>query len=469
MQKTDAINQVQSPPQPAATDAIIHAEKIEKYYAQPSQNRIQVISPTDLSVLPGEILALLGPSGSGKSTMLRMLSGLSTPSAGQVYWHQTPISKAETNVSIVFQSFALFPWLTVLENVEAPLQARGVDQEERRARSMKMLDTVGLDGFEAAYPKELSGGMKQRVGFARALVVEPEVLFMDEPFSALDVLTAENLRSELLELWTNKTMPTKAVFLVTHNIEEAVLLADRIVVLGRNPGHIRTDFRVQLPQPRDRKSEPFTQLVDYIYKVLTRPDVAPAQAPDQMAEPRARDQRQMRYQMLPHARPGGIAGLLELLLDKGGRDDIYRLADDLAFEVDDLLPIVDAAQLLGFLKIEEGDAAITPSGAEFANSEILRQKELFRDAAVEHVLLLRQIRRALESKSDHTVPEDFFLDMLDEQFSEEECQRQMETAVAWGRYAELLDYDAARRRFVLPDASEEEIAEATESSEEGKE
>jgi NitT/TauT family transport system ATP-binding protein len=321
---------------------------------------------------------------------------------------------------------------------------------------MKMLDTVGLDGFEAAYPKELSGGMKQRVGFARALVVEPEVLFMDEPFSALDVLTAENLRSELLELWANKTMPTKAVFLVTHNIEEAVLLADRIIVLGRNPGHIRTDFRVQLTQPRDRKSEPFTQLVDYIYKVLTMPDVAPAEAPDQQVK--VRDQRQMHYQMLPHARPGGMAGLLELLLDKGGRDDIYRLADDLSFEIDDLLPIVDAAQLLGFLKIEEGDAAITPSGTEFANSEILRQKELFRDAAVANVLLLRQIRRALESKSDHTVPEDFFLDMLDEQFSEEECQHQIETAVTWGRYAELFDYDAGHRRFILPDAQDEEIA-----------
>jgi NitT/TauT family transport system ATP-binding protein len=298
--------------------------------------------------------------------------------------------------------------------------------------------------------------MKQRVGFARALVVEPEVLFMDEPFSALDVLTAENLRSELLELWANKTMPTKAVFLVTHNIEEAVLLADRIIVLGRNPGHIRTDFRVQLAQPRDRKSEPFTQLVDYIYKVLTKPDTAPAEAPGQQTQ--VRDQRQMHYQMLPHARPGGMAGLLELLLDKGGRDDIYRLADDLAFEIDDLLPIVDAAQLLGFLKIEEGDAAITESGAEFANSEILRQKELFRDAAVANVLLLRQIHRALEAKSDHTVPEDFFLDMLDEQFSEEECLRQMETAVAWGRYAELFDYDAGRRRFILPDAQEEEIS-----------
>jgi NitT/TauT family transport system ATP-binding protein len=454
---SEAVIPTQSQSTPPAVEAIIRAEKIEKYYAQPSENRIQVISATDLSVVPGEILALLGPSGSGKSTMLRMLTGLSTPSAGQVYWHEKPISGAQINVSIVFQSFALFPWLTVLENVEAPLQARGVNPGERRERSMKMLDTVGLDGFEGAYPKELSGGMRQRVGFARALVVEPEVLFMDEPFSALDVLTAENLRSELLELWANKTMPTKAVFIVTHNIEEAVLLADRIIVLGRNPGHIRTDFKVQLPQPRDRKSEAFTQLVDYIYKVLTRPDVAPSQAPDhQHPATKVRDQRQMHYQMLPHARPGGMAGLLELLLDKGGKDDVYRLADDLAFEIDDLLPIVDASQLLGFLKIEEGDATITPSGAEFANSEILRQKELFRVAAVENILLLRQIRRALESKSDHTIPEDFFMDMLDEQFSEEESRRQMETAVAWGRYAELFDFDAGRRRFVLPDAQEEE-------------
>jgi NitT/TauT family transport system ATP-binding protein len=454
MQETVIPSQTPAP----AADAIIRAEQIEKYYAQPSENRIQVISATDLSIVPGEILALLGPSGSGKSTMLRMLTGLSTPSAGRVYWHEKPITDAEINVSIVFQSFALFPWLTVLENVEAPLQARGVPPAERRERSLRMLDTVGLDGFEAAYPKELSGGMRQRVGFARALVVEPEVLFMDEPFSALDVLTAENLRSELLELWAKKTMPTRAVFIVTHNIEEAVLLADRIIVLGRNPGHIRTDFRVPIPQPRDRKSEAFTQLVDYIYKVLTRPDVVPAEVPGQPGTTRVRDQRQMRYQMLPHARPGGMAGLLELLLDKGGKDDIYRLADDLAFEIDDLLPIVDAAQLLGFLTIAEGDAAITPSGTEFANSEILRQKELFRAAAVEHILLLRQIRRALESKSDHTVPDEFFLDMLDEQFSEEESLRQLETAVAWGRYAELFDFDAGRRRFVLPDTLEEEIA-----------
>jgi NitT/TauT family transport system ATP-binding protein len=435
-------------------ETIIRAQQVEKFYSQPSENRIQVIAPTDLSIVPGEIVALLGPSGSGKSTLLRMLSGLSAPSAGEVFWHGKPIASVQINVSIVFQSFALFPWLTVLENVEAPLKARGMDPEERRERSMRILDTVGLDGFQAAFPKELSGGMRQRVGFARALVVEPEVLFMDEPFSALDVLTAENLRSELLELWHKKTIPTKSIFIVTHNIEEAVLLADRIIVLGRNPGHIRTDFKVTLEHPRDRKASPFTGIVDYIYKVLTRPDVVPATEPEHQHPSKPRDQRQMKYETLPHARPGGIAGLLELLIDHKGRADIYRLADDLAFEIDDLFPIVEAAQLLGFLHVEEGDAAITPSGNEYAESEILRQKELFRTAAVEHVLLLRQITRALENKSDHTVPEEFFLDMLDEQFSEEETRRQLETAVTWGRYAELFDFDAARRRFILPEDEE---------------
>jgi NitT/TauT family transport system ATP-binding protein len=448
-------------------ETIIRAERVEKYYAQPSENRIQVIAPTDLSIVPGEIVALLGPSGSGKSTLLRMLTGLSTPSAGEVYWHEKPISSVEVNVSIVFQSFALFPWLTVLDNVEAVLKARGMEKDERRRRALKMLDTVGLDGFQAAYPKELSGGMRQRVGFARALVVEPEVLFMDEPFSALDVLTAENLRSELLELWENKTLPTRSIFIVTHNIEEAVLLADRIIVLGRNPGRIRTDFKVGLPYPRDRKAAQFTKLVDYIYKVLTQPDEAPPdlpEAPNTKTAPRANP-----YQMLPHARPGGIAGLLELLIDHNGKDDIYRLADDLAFEIDDLLPIVDAARLLGFLTVHEGDAEITPIGTEYANSEILHQKEVFRKAAVENVLLLRQIVRAVETKSDGSVSEEFFHDVLDEQFTEEETVRQLETAISWGRYAELFDFDAGRRRFTQAqrlsgemDESEEAMAEPEE-------
>jgi NitT/TauT family transport system ATP-binding protein len=434
-------------------EPLIEARQVEKFYEQPSENRIQVIAPLDLAVYPDEILTLLGPSGSGKSTLLRILTGLSAASAGQVLWHGAPIDGPSESVSIVFQSFALFPWLTVLENVEAPLKARGIPPAERSARSVKMLDSVGLDGFESAYPKELSGGMKQRVGFARALVVEPEVLFMDEPFSALDVLTAENLRSELLELWEDKKMPTRAVFIVTHNIEEAVLLGDRVVVLGKNPGRIRTDFHVTLPRPRDRKHPHFTKIVDYIYQVLTKSDsdlAVPLSGPASGAVSSSTDARQ-KYPMLPHARTGGIAGFLEILADHNGREDVYRLADLLSFEIDDLLPIVEAAALLGFVKLTEGDVEITPEGLEYSNAPILRQKELFRNAAIEHVALLKQIKRALESKSDHTLPDDFFHDILDEHFTEEETVRQLETAINWGRYAELFDHDSERKRFFIPE------------------
>ncbi len=439
------------------SNAIIRAEQVQKFYAQPSENRIQVIAPTDLSIEKGQIVALLGPSGSGKSTLLRMLTGLSVPSEGEVFWHDKPMADADVNVSIVFQSFALFPWLTVRENVEAPLKARGIESEERKRRTLAMLETVGLEGFQAAYPKELSGGMRQRVGFARALVVEPEVLFMDEPFSALDVLTAENLRSELLELWLKKTIPTQAIFLVTHNIEEAVLLADRIIVLGRNPGKIRTDFQVSLPHPRERKSQPFYKLVDYIYKVLTQPELQPPALPE-AHDAGVRAQPSAPYQMLPHARPGGVAGLLEMLEDHGGRYDMYRLADDLSLDIDHLLPIVDAAQLLGFLTVAEGTAAITELGVAYATAEGMGQREIFREAAAERVLLMRQIIRSVEAKNDHSVPEDFFHDMLDEQFSEEETVRQLETAVSWGRYSQLFDFDATRRRFVQTEAATESNA-----------
>src|ERR1700731_2306379 len=251
---------------------IIEARQLEKSYPQPDGSRIQVIASTDLAVYPGQIIALLGASGCGKSTLLGMLAGLSPATSGAVYWHGHPVGDEAPNVSIVFQSFALFPWLTVLENVEAPLEARGMPPVERRKRSLRIIDAVGLDGFEIAYPKELSGGMKQRVGVARALVVEPEVPFMDEPFSALDVLTAETLRGELLELWLGHKIPTRAIFIVTHNIEEAVVLADRGIVLGRNPAHIHADFTVDLPYPRNHKLPAFVALVDEIYRVLTRPD-----------------------------------------------------------------------------------------------------------------------------------------------------------------------------------------------------
>src|ERR1700731_4446510 len=249
-------------PDAGNSEPIIEARKLEKFYPQPDGGRIQVIAATDLAVYPGQIIAMLGASGCGKSTLLRMLTGLSPASAGSVFWHGAPVGDESPNVSIVFQSFALFPWLTVLENVEAPLEARGFAPIERHKRALRIIDAVGLDGFESAYPKELSGGMKQRGGVARGLVVEPEVLFMDEPFSALDVLTAETLRGELLELWLGHKIPTRAIFIVTHNIEEAVILADRGIVLGRNPAHIHADFTVDLPYPRNHKLPAFVALVD---------------------------------------------------------------------------------------------------------------------------------------------------------------------------------------------------------------
>lgn len=431
-------------------NAIIQARAVEKFYVQPDGNRIEVIAPTDLEIRPDKIVALLGPSGSGKSTLLRMLTGLSIPSSGEVLWHDQPIANHPPNVAIVFQSFALFPWLNVLENVEAPLEARGLAAIERRKRALKMLDTVGLDGFETAYPKEISGGMKQRVGFARALVVEPEVLFMDEPFSALDVLTAENLRGELMELWLNKKMPTSAIFVVTHNIEEAVLLADRVIVLGKNPGRIRADFEIGLSQPRDRKAAPFVEFVDHIYKIMTQPEIDHllVAAGHSGAASRAIKQK---YQMLPHARPGGIAGLLEILHDIGGHADLYRLAEKLALDVDDLLPIVEAATVLDFATLHEGDVHITPQGSAFAEADILTRKVLFRQAALRDVAILKCIDNVLRAKTDHSIPDEFFHDILDEHFSQDEVERQFETAMNWGRYAEIFDHDPEKGRLVLTD------------------
>src|SRR5271154_5250981 len=444
-------------PEPISTEPIIEARKLEKFYPQPDGGRIQVIAATDLAVYPGQIIAMLGASGCGKSTLLRMLTGLSPASAGSVFWHGAPVSDGAPNVSIVFQSFALFPWLTVLENVEAPLEARGVPAVERRKRALRTLDTVGLDGFETAYPKDLSGGMKQRVGFARSLVVEPELLFMDEPFSALDVLTAENLRSELLELWLNKKMPTNAIFIVTHNIEEAVMLADRVMVLGRNPARVRSDFNIRLKHPRDRKSARFVELVDYIYKVMTEPDVEhtppDAETTAEIVAPphgfRKQDApiRTTKYQMLPHARVGGIAGLIELLRDRGGREDLFRLAEELVMDVEDLLPILEACQLLGFARLKEGDVQLTGQGVHFADADIQRRKVLFREAALEHVTILKQIDSILKKKSDHSINDEFFRDVLNEHFSEDEVQRQFDTAVNWGRYGEIFDYDRESGRL----------------------
>jgi NitT/TauT family transport system ATP-binding protein len=436
-----------------AEEAIIEARAVEKSFPQPDGHNVQVIAPLDLAIYPGTIVALLGASGSGKSTLLRMLSGLTQPTSGEVLWHGVSLDRTVPNVAIVFQSFALFPWLTVGENVEAPLLARGAGERERRRRALRAIGTVGLKGFENAYPKELSGGMKQRVGFARALAVQPEVLFMDEPFSALDVLTAENLRGELLDLWLESKMGIKNIVIVTHNIEEAVLLADRVIVLGRNPARIRADFRIPLPQPRDRKSPQFVVYVDYIYKVMTSPDAAVAPpAPGKTHAP-------ARYPLLPHARPGGIAGLLEILMDSGGSEDLYHLSEKLLMEVDDLFPIVDAAVLLGFAELKEGDVEITPAGRAWVEADIDEQKRIFRKAALSRILLFQQIEKTLQQKADHSIPLELFRDILDEHQPEEEIQRQLDTVLSWGRYCGLFNYDSETERLYLPTSADVEAEE----------
>jgi NitT/TauT family transport system ATP-binding protein len=436
-------------PRPAAP-VIVEARGIEKMFRQPDGGSVQVIASMDVALCEGEIVAVLGPSGSGKSTLLRILSGLVAPTRGEVRWRGVPLAESAPRLGIVFQSFALFPWLTVVENVELPLNARGGSRNDSRSRALQTLEAVGLKGFEDAYPKELSGGMRQRVGFARALVVEPEVLFMDEPFSALDVLTAENLRGELTELWTEHRTSTQSIFLVTHNIEEAVMLADRIVVLGRNPARIRADFKVPLHRPRDGRAQEFLLYVDYVYRLMTQPQME--SGPPSVGGGAARS-----YPALPHARRGEIAGFLELLNSRGSREDLYKIAGELHLEIDDRLPIVEAAGLLAFATSEGGDVEMTDAGRHFADADIAERTRLFREAVLAHVWLLQHIHAVLTRKSDHTMPMEFFREGLQKHVSEEEVQRQLETALDWGRYAGLFSYDVDTDRLSLPEPESQAV------------
>ena len=417
---------------------ILAADHITKAFTTPDGQPLPVLDDISLELREGEIVALLGKSGSGKSTLLRCLAGLIAPTSGRALYRGAPVVAANPGVAMVFQTFALLPWLTVRQNVELGLEARNVPAAERHERAERAIDLIGLDGFESSYPKELSGGMRQRVGFARALVVQPDALFMDEPFSALDVLTAENLRTELLALWSRDDFPTRAMLIVTHNIEEAVLLADRVLVLSSNPGRIRAELAITLDRPRDRRTAGFETLVDQIYGIMTgrEPEPATAIAPAAGAQPSPLEEP------LPAATVGGMAGLLELVLARGGTEDLPALAHDLMFEVDDLLPLVDGAQLLGFATIDHADIQITDDGREFVMRDILTTKELFARKAAANAPLVRAINNALAASMDGNLPEGFFLDILRRGFSDDEARRQLDIAIDWGRYGELYEYDA---------------------------
>jgi len=429
---------------------LMELSQVSKRYDAPGEQKVTVLQDIDLKISEGEFVAILGPSGSGKSTLLRIIAGLVKASSGSVSYLGQRITQTNPGVSMVFQSFALFPWLTVLQNVELGLRYKSLTAAEKRTKALGAIDMIGLDGFEGAYPKELSGGMRQRVGLGRALVMEPDILLMDEPFSALDVLTAENLRRDLLDLWLEKKIPTKSIIMVTHGIEEAVYMADRAVVLSRDPATVIADIHIRLPHWRERKDEAFTKLVDRIYSILTHS--REASSTTLVSESGS----QKKYIALPQVPSGAMTGFLELLEDLAIKSDLYKLADELMFELDDFLPIVEAAQLLGLATVSQGDISLTEVGKQFAAANVLERKELFREQLTQRIPIFERIRWVLDSKRNRKMPREFFLEVIRKSVGTEKADAQLDTIIDWGRYAELFAYDESSRVLYLED--EEEIA-----------
>ena len=413
---------------------LLELRKVSQVYRS-GEREFFALKDVDLALDEGEFVVLLGPSGCGKSTLLRIATGLQRPTSGEVLYRGEPVRGVNPKATIVFQTFALFPWLTVLENVEVALAARGVAPEERRRRALEMLDRVGLDGFEEAYPRELSGGMRQKVGFARAMVVEPELLCLDEPFSALDVLSAAALRGELLELWLGGKIPTKAILMVTHNIEEAVLLGDRLLIMEKDPGRIVAEIRVAIPHPRQPQAPDFRAMVDEVYALLageTQPE--PVELGSAPGEPG-------RIRALPNVPVVSMAGLLEALAaTPGGRQDLYKLASELQVDSDQLLRIVEALELLGFVTVAKGDVALTPLGETFAEAGILARKEIFA-SRIRRIPIFRWLLELLEAAEGGKLRGEVVQRALELQFPPAEAEKQFGVIVNWGRYAELFAYD----------------------------
>ena len=416
--------------------AIMKVENITRSFSKSGGQDLLVLDNVNLEIHEHEVIALLGKSGSGKSTLLRIMAGLLKPTAGEVFYKDEKVTRPVDGLSMVFQNFALLPWLTVLENVELGLEAQGIARNSRRQKALQAIDKVGLDGFESAYPKELSGGMQQRVGIARALVVEPEILFMDEAFSALDVLTAENLRGDLIDIWRDRKTSIKAILLVTHNIEEAAMLADRILVFGNDPGHVQSELKVAIDHPRNDQDTAIRQLIDDVYTHMTQPSTARASG--------------VRYKTigigyrLPNVSTSELIGFIEALSSDEYADkiDLPRLADDLHLDIDDLFPLTEALEILRFAEIAEGDIALSKAGRHFAEADILQRKTIFAAHLLSTIPLARHIKRILDERPMQRANEDRFLSELEDYISEISAEDVLKIVIDWGRYAEIFAYDA---------------------------
>jgi NitT/TauT family transport system ATP-binding protein len=436
------------------TGALLDVRSVRQAYHKESAADLVVLDGVDLRIAPGEIVGLLGRSGSGKSTLLRIVAGLLKPSGGEVFWRGARLHGPAEGVAMVFQSFALFPWLTVQENVELGLEALRVAKAERRERAEAAIDLIGLGGYDSAYPKELSGGMRQRVGLARALVVHPDLLLMDEPFSALDVLTAETLRTDLIDLWIEHRLPVKSILMVTHNIEEAVLMCDRILVFAANPGRVANEMRVPFAHPRNRLDPAFRQMVDDIYALLTRREAVPAPRP--VGAP-----PQIGLALHPLS-INLLAGMLETLAAPpyNGRADLPALADALQLEADELLPLGEALQLLHFAVLEEGDMRLTDTGRRFAEADTDTRKALFARALRAHVPLAALIQDEVHERRNHRVSAARFRDDLEEHMSPDYADETLKAVIGWGRYADLYAYDEEADQFFLEEDQQAELPQA---------
>jgi NitT/TauT family transport system ATP-binding protein len=432
---------------------LIDLRSVSRLFPKGSGDNLVVLEKVDLTIRAGEIVGLLGRSGSGKSTLLRIIAGLIRPSSGDARCRGEAIQGPPNGVAMVFQSFALFPWLTVLQNVELGLEALGIDAAERRKRAIEAIDLIGLDGYESAYPKELSGGMRQRVGFARALVVHPDLLLMDEPFSALDVLTAETLRTDLVDLWMDGRLPIKSILMVTHNIEEAVLMCDRILVFSSNPGRVAAEFKVDLPHPRNRLDAAFRQLVDTLYARMTQREKTKTPTIENIPGPTV-------GMVLDHVSSNVLSGLIETLAAEPyyGHADLPVLAGQLQLEADEILHLGESLQMLHFAQFKDGDLVLTEAGKRFANLETDARKKLFAEHLLAYVPVMGLIKRVLDERPSHTAPAARFRNELEDYMSEEYADETLKTIISWGRYAELFAYDEQSETFSLENPGVDEAS-----------